>query len=140
MSSELSLADAISHFHQVSSATHQFWAYFQYIAAGAVAVAWTVPAKGSKELCWLLTAGLSVFAAINGVMVFKSQQGMFDVAAAIQKCVKAGTCDVSDALLPVTNSIQAAEPCLIALAYIGLFGAAVFGIWLPNWRRSSAGT
>lgn len=133
MPSELSLSDAISHFHAVSSATHQFWAYFQFIAAGAVTVAWTVSAKGSKRFCWLLTAGLSIFAAINGVLVYRSQQDMFDVAAAIHAFVRSHTYVVDDALIPVTNSIGAAEPNLIALAYLGLYAAAVVGIWLPNW-------
>ena len=136
MSSELSLSDAISHFHEVSSTTHQFWAYFQFVAAGAVTVAWAAPLKGSKGLCWLLTAAVSVFAAINGVLVYRSQQDMFAVANAIHACVDSHACAVDKALTPVTESIGAAEPCLIALAYAGLFVATVVGIWLPNWRPS----
>lgn len=137
MSLQLSLSDAISRFHEVSQATHQFWAYFQFVAAGAVTVAWAVPVRGEKGLCWLLTAGLTAFAAANGVMVYKSQQDMYAVAAAIDACVnKSHACTVSPDLLPVVNSIGAAEPCLIALAYVGLFAAALVGIWLPSWQRS----
>jgi hypothetical protein len=138
MPSELSLSDAISHFHAVSATTHQFWAYFQFVAAGAVTVAWAVPLRGSKAFCWLLTIGLTVFSAINGFLVYRSQEDMAAVAKAIQDCVAVKTCVVGVELLPITNSIGAAEPWLVALAYLGLWGAAVVAVWLPNWKPALA--
>ena len=130
---ELTLSDALSRFQAVSSATHQFWAYFQFVAAGAVTVAWAVPSRGAKGFCWLLTAGLTAFAVVNGILVYRSQQDMHAIAKAIRACVKSGECAVRGDLLPVTSSIGAAEPCLIAAAYAGLFFATLVGVWLPNW-------
>lgn len=135
MAPDLSLSDALTRFAAVSGATHQLWAYFQYVAAGAVAVAWAPPLRGSKDFCTLLTVGLTVFAVANGRLVYKSQEDMFVVAEAIQDCVKAkGACSVEPVLLPVVQSVGAAEPWLIVLAYVGLFVAAIVGIWLPRWR------
>lgn len=136
MSLELSLSDALSRFHEVSATTHQFWAYFQFVAAGAVTVAWAVRDRGSKGFCWLLTAGLTVFAIINGAMVYGSQQDMYDVAQAIRACLENDSCEVNSHLLPVTDSVSASEPVWIAAAYISLFVVTLVGIWLPNWRPS----
>jgi hypothetical protein len=100
--------------------------------------AWSVPNKGARELTWLLSTAVTVFAIFNGSMVYGSQKDMNVVADAIHAYAHAPKSAVPSDLLPVIASICPAEPSWIAAAYVGLWSAALVGIWLPRWQRSKA--
>src|ERR1051325_3987905 len=79
----LNLSDAISHYHSVADATHRFWAYIQFVAAGAATIAWTV--TSTTPIRPLLTAAFVVFALGNLRLVLSSQKQM----NAIARCISA---------------------------------------------------
>lgn len=115
----LTLSDALSHYRSISDTTHRFWGYFQAVAAGTAAFAWSREAPAGPQLI-VLSFAFTVFAVFNWRLVVRSQAE--SVVAA--KCVKAyalsANSNVPSELLPV---IQDLEPG--SAAHIGILHAGV---------------
>lgn len=127
----LTLNDALSHYRSVSDSTHKFWAYFQVVAAGTAAFAWSKEVPNELRVFIFLSIAFAVFTALNGRLVVGSQAEAF----AASKCVKdyalnLGTAVPKD-LLPIVNRIDPGPAWLILVFYVGLSFATLSAVW---WR------
>lgn len=130
----LSLADALSHYRAVSETTHKFWGYFQAVAAGTAAFAWSREKSGEVELFVFVSIAFTVFAVLNWRLVVSSQAEAVSAA----QCVKnnAATLDaaVPADLLPIIQRVSPDAAPLVGLWHAGLSLATLGAVW---WRYYS---
>jgi len=127
----LTLSDALSQFRAVSDTTHKFWGYFQAVAAGTAAFAWSQEAPADVQLFVFLSVAFTVFAVLNWRLVVSSQAE----AVATSKCVKdyASTLGVAlpKDLLPIIQKVNPDPAALIGVWHAGLSLATLGAVW---WR------
>lgn len=125
----LTLADALSHYRSVSETTHKFWGYFQAVAAGTAAFAWSRDSTSEVELFALLSMAFAVFAIGNWRLVVSSQAE----AVIAEKCIKnyAHTLGpaVPNDLRPLIQQIKPDSTFLIGVGHAGLSIATIGAVW-----------
>jgi hypothetical protein len=130
----LSLNDALSHYHSVSDTAHKFWGYFQIVAAGTAAFAWSREAGGELQLFAFLALGFAVFAALNWRLVVCTQSE----AVAAAHCVKAHASALGDAvpreLRPLVERIDPDPAFLVGVWHAVLSCATLGAVW---WRYAT---
>jgi hypothetical protein len=129
----LSLSDALSHYRSVSDATHRFWGYFQVVAGGTAAFAWSC-ATPDKQLFVFLSIAFAVFAVLNGRLVVSSQNEAVTAAQCIQNYASSATATIPSELVPLVLGITPDSKALILVWHAGLSLATLFAVW---WRYES---
>lgn len=127
----LSLSDALSHYRHLSDTTHKFWAYFQAIAIGAAAFAWSRNAPGDAHSLLLLFAAFLVFAALNWRLVIASQSAAITAATCIKSYASGVVPSVPGDLKPMIDGIKPDRVVVVGLWHAGLSLATLGVIW---WR------
>lgn len=128
----ITVSDALSRYSSVLEANHRFWAYFQALALGTAAFAWTRDPL-ERELALLLTAAFLAFAVLNARLVFLSQRDARRLAAAIRKYAKNKGDGVPRELRAVAR-LHPDKPASVLLWHLSLTAAAVGTVW---WRYFS---
>lgn len=130
----LTLSDALSHYHSISDTTHRFWGYFQAIAAGTAAFAWSREDSAEVQTFIFLAVAFSVFAVLNWRLVVSSQAEAVAVAQCVKNYASSAAAPVPAELQPLVERISPDPPFLIGLWHAGLSLATLGAIW---WRYDS---
>lgn len=125
----LTLSDALSHYRSLSDTTHKFWGYFQVVAAGTAAFAWSRERTDLGQTFFLLAIAFSVFAILNWRLVVGSQAEMVNAA----KCLKkyAESVQVPAELKPMLERINPDPAHRVGLWHAGLSLATLVAVL---WR------
>ncbi|MGH8076540.1 MAG: hypothetical protein ACREPE_04340 [Lysobacter sp.] len=127
----LSLSDALSHYRHLSDTTHKFWAYFQAIAIGSAAFAWSRNAPGDAPSLQLLFAAFLVFAVLNWRLVTASQSAVVAAARCLKNHASGVVPSVPGDLKPMIDGIKPDRVIVVGLWHAGL-SLATLGI--IGWR------
>jgi hypothetical protein len=129
----ITLSDALSHFRSVSDTTHKFWAYFQAVAIGTAAFAWSRDTPADLQLFVFLSIAFAVFAVLNWRLVVSSQAEATNAAQCIKACAAAAS-SIPPELLPLIHRIEPDPAPLIGVWHAGLSIATLGAVW---WRYAS---
>lgn len=129
----LTLSDALSHYRSVSDATHRYWGYFQVVAGGTAAFAWSRKTS-DIQLFVFLSIAFAVFAVLNGRLVISSQGEAVAAVKCIRNYASSTTAAIPSELAPLVEGIKPDSIVFIFLWYAGLSLATLFAIW---WRYVS---
>ena len=130
----LTLTDALSQYRSVSEATHRFWGYFQAVAAGTAAFAWSREPPADTQVFIFLALAFAVFAALNWRLVVNSQSEAEVVARCIRAYVSSPSAATPSELLPIIQRIRPDSARLVGFWHAGLSLATLFAVW---WRYNS---
>jgi hypothetical protein len=121
----LTLSDALSHYRSVSDATHKFWGYFQAVAVGTAAFAWSSKVPVEAQLFGFLSIAFAIFAALNWRLVVSSQAEAVIAAECLKKYAASLGDTVPSDLLPIIDRINPYSPQRIGLWHVVLSLAAL---------------
>lgn len=124
-----SLNDAVSHYRSIADTTHKFWGYFQAIAAGTAAFAWTGDTHRGIALTTLLTAAFLVFALPNWRLVIGSQRQAVSAASAIKAYCRNHADAINTDLRPIIDTIDRDPVYRVGLWHTRLSTAVVLAVW-----------
>lgn len=127
----LTLSDALSHYRAVSDTTHKFWGYFQAIAAGTAAFAWSRDGQDNANVLVLLGFGFAVFAILNWRLVCGSQCEAMTAADCVKAYARRPDVEVPSDLLPIIQKIAPDRPVVVGFWHASLSIATLVAIW---WR------
>lgn len=129
----LTISDALSHYRSVSDTTHRFWGYFQALAAGTAAFAWSRDMPADAAMLVALGAAFSVFAVLNWRLVVSSQREAWITSKCIKNYAINPAVAVPSELLPLIQKIDPEHPTLVGAWHAGLSIATLSAVW---WRYS----
>jgi hypothetical protein len=127
----LTLNDALSHYRSVSDATHRFWGYFQAVAVGASAFAWSREEPTDIQTFIFLSVAFTVFAMLNWRLVVSSQKEAVVAAQCVNNFAAVSAPPVPPELAPMLDHVRPDPACLIGFWHAGLSIATLIAIW---WR------
>ncbi len=130
----LTLNDALSHYRSVADTTHRFWGYFQAVAAGTAAFAWSQESSTEVQVFGFLSFAFGTFAALNWRLVVASQAEAVAAAECVKKYALTLGATVPSDLLPLVQRIKPDSAALIGLWHAGLSVATLGAVW---WRYSA---
>ncbi|MNC41784.1 hypothetical protein D3C75_905640 [compost metagenome] len=130
----LTLSDALSHYRSVSDSTHKYWGYFQVVAGGTAAFAWSSEASADAQLFVFLSIAFAVFAVLNGRLVVSSQAEAIAAVQCVRNHASNSTVAVPSELAPLLEGIKPDPTALICLLHAGLSLATLAAVW---WRYAS---
>ena len=127
----LTLSDALSQYRAISDTTHRFWGYFQAVAAGTAAFAWSQEAPSDVQLFVFLSLAFAVFAVLNWRLVVSSQAEAVAAAKCVKDYASALGATVPSDLQPIIQRLSPDPASLIACWHAGLSLATLGAVW---WR------
>ncbi|KFX71077.1 hypothetical protein TMS3_0103795 [Pseudomonas taeanensis MS-3] len=128
----LTLSEALTHYRSVTDATHRYWGYFQLVAGGTAAFAWSEK-NAIFELFLFLSIAFTVFALLNGRLVISSQGEAVDTVQCIRNFASSATSAIPSELAPLIEGISSDSKTKISIWYTGLSLATLAAVW---WRYS----
>ena len=130
----LTLSDALSHYRSVSDTTHKFWGYFQAVASGTAAFAWSREAPADPQLFVFLSIAFAVFAVLNWRLVVSSQAEAVAAAQCVKSYASSAGPSVPSELLPLIQKLKPDPAPLIGRWHAGLSLVTLGAVW---WRYHS---
>ncbi len=126
----LSISDAVAHYRSVSEDTHKFWGYFQAIAAGSAAFAWSRDYASLPLFAWL-TIAFGIFAVLNLRLVVGSQASAVIAERCIKEFLRNNPAEAPQELAPMIADIRPGSALSVGVWHAGLAAAVMAAIW---WR------
>lgn len=123
-----SISDALSHYRAISDATHKFWGYFQAVAVGSAAFAWSREPSASWQLYAVLAVAFTVFASLNWRLVVQSQAAAFGAAECIRAYAERPEAGVPPELRRVIESINPDSARKVGVWHAGLSLAVLVAV------------
>lgn len=125
----LTLSDGLAHYRFMSDTTHKFWGYFQAVAAGTAAFAWSREQADQGQF-FLLVIAFSVFAILNWRLVVGSQAEMVNAAMCVKKYAE--SVQVPEELKPMLERLNPDPVHQVGLWHAGLSLATLAAVL---WRH-----
>lgn len=127
----LTLSDALSHYRSASDATHKFWGYFQAVAAGTAAFAWSKDKHDDSSMFVVLGVAFTVFAMINWLLVVSSQKEARIASACVKEYANSQGISLPSKLAPIIQAINPYHPAVVGVWHAVISFATLYAIW---WR------
>jgi hypothetical protein len=124
----LSLADVLQHYRSVAESTHKFWSYFQIVAVGIAAFAWSTE-KPHWAIFGVISLAFLAFVRFNGALVLESQREAWAAAEAVKLYATRHDKEVPTEFRPIIDAISPKSVDFIRGVYAWLTVGTIATMW-----------
>lgn len=136
MQPAISLSDALAQYRGITDATHRFWGYFQAVAAGTAAFAWSREGR-DFQLFLFLSAAFLVFAFLNWRLVVESQAKAEVAAKCVKEYAKHHEPETPPQFLDIAKTVSPERSVMVAWWHGGLSVATFLAVWWRYWSLAA---